>query len=223
MIELKAYKTLLVAIWLGVLSWNYVAAGFRIDCGTNSGIGETRLHDTPDGFVERAVGIIVRGRNVEVTYQIGINPKTMRDVLGEWNCHEEFENDEELTHKFCDLLQGHILEGITVRCGEEKLKMAVKSVEPFARHHKTAVVILTAELPASESIKFDLSDSNFANLDGAVRYAIKANSNTIVTSSNVAPIVLRAERKELTGLPDTERMAACRVEAALKILPAKDK
>lgn len=187
---------------------------------SNAGLS---THDTPDGFVERAVAIIVRGRQVDITYQIGINPTTMRTALKAWNCQDVLDDEIALNAKFCELLNVKISETLEIQVDGSPLEFAVQSVEPFARHHKAAVVTLRAELPESEStLSLEMVDASFAGFDGAVRYAIKANSNTILTGSNAAPILQRAERIELVGMEENERLKACRVEATLKYIPQKN-
>lgn len=181
--------------------------------------GEVSAHDTPDDFVERAVAVVVKGRQIEVSVQIGINAKTMRDQLNLWKVTEEYPDDIELTQKFCAEIQTRLLEKFELRLGDEVVELTAASVEPYAEHHKTAVMKLHAEIPASvDQCQLSLTDSSFTELDGAVRYAIKGRGKTLVTQSNAAPIIIRATRVELGALDEEQRKAASQIIAQIQIV-----
>ena len=175
-------------------------------------------HDTPDGFVERSVAVVLRGREIVITYQIGINPKTTRDQLRHWQIEETFDSEEVLNEKFCELLQTKILAAVEIEVDGVPLETAVSNIEPFAAHHKSALVTLTAQIPSDKTeVDFALKDTAFANLEGATRFAIKARSAAIVLQSNVAPIIQRAERIELSSLTAEEKEQS-QIRARLKFL-----
>lgn len=176
-------------------------------------------HDTPDDFVERAVAILIRDRQIEITVQIGINAKTMRDKMATWGINEEYENENDLTNRFCDEIRQRLLEKFELRLDDQPIDLEVTSVDPFAEHHKTAVMRLNAQIPEGVTGgQLTFQDTSFMKLDGAVRYAIKGRGITLVTKSNVAPIIIRAERVELGTMDAEQRQAACLIDAKLKII-----
>ena len=180
---------------------------------------EWSRHDTPDDFVERAVAVLIRDRQIEISVQIGINAKTMRDKLATWDISEEYENETDLTNRFCEEIRHRLLEKFELRLDGEPLELEVTNVDPFAEHHKTAVMKLVAQIPEEVTGgQITFQDSSFMKLDGAVRYAIKGRGTTLVTKSNVAPIIIRADRVELGPLDAEQRLAACLIDAKLKII-----
>lgn len=48
------------------------------------GLSSTSAHKFEDGFVERTMAIVVRDKTATVEYSVGLNAKTMRDVLDQW-------------------------------------------------------------------------------------------------------------------------------------------
>lgn len=181
--------------------------------------GEIKPHDTPDDFIERSVAVVIRDRQIEVTVQIGINAKTMRDKLATWDVTEEFENEMELTNRFCEVIRDRLVKKFELQLDGERIEMQVTRVDPFAEHHKTAVMTLVAELPeGSTGGQLTLQDSSFMNLDGAVRYSIKGRGKTLVTKSNVAPIIIRAKRIELGALDAEQRLELCQIKARVKTI-----
>lgn len=182
-------------------------------------ISEAKPHDTPDDFIERAVAVVIRDRQIEVSIQIGINAKTMRDKLATWEVREEFENETELTHRFCEEVRNHLAKKFELQLDGERIDMEVASVDPFAEHHKTAVMKLVAELPdGSTGGQLTLQDASFMKLDGAVRYSIKGRGKTLVTKSNAAPIIIRAKRIELGALDADQRSEVCQIKAKVKTI-----
>ncbi len=181
--------------------------------------GSAITHDTPDDFTERAIALVVKDRQIEISVQIGINAKTMRDKLTEWKITEKFDDENELTNRFCSEIQTRLLKNFELCLDDEQLELSVTSVDPFAEHHKTAVMKLVAVVPEGiDQGQISFTDTSFMKLDGAVRFAIKGRGNAIVTQSNVAPIIIRAKRIELGGLSKEQRKAACQIQARIKIV-----
>jgi hypothetical protein len=177
------------------------------------------LHDTPDGFVERAIAIVIRDRTIELSVQIGINEKTMRDQFSEWEVRGDFETEADVTKQYCQEIQTRILPKLCLQLNKVDLELNVASVEPFAEHHKTAVMKLVATVPDEvDSGTLTFADTSFAGMDGAVRYAIKGRGKTLVTQSDAAPIIIRADRVELSPLSEEERAGVCHLTAKFKMV-----
>ena len=183
-------------------------------------------HDTPDGQVERAVAVVIIGRTIEVTYQVGISPTTTKDQLVAWQAdglQKAGDDDAELAQLFCDELETRLANGLSISVDGNQLNALVSEVAPFAMHHKSAVVTIVSELPDSaEEMELVITDNNWSTLPGGARYAIKARKNALLTGSNAAPIIIRSTRVNLGELEHQERAEACTLRATVKVLPASD-
>ena len=183
-------------------------------------------HDTPDGQVERAVAVVIIGRTIELTYQIGINPTTTKEQLVAWQVdgiQEAGDDDTELAQLFCDELKTRLANGLSITVDGNQLNALTSEVAPFAMHHKSAVVTIVTELPDSaEEMELVITDNNWPTLPGGARYAIKARKNALLTGSNASPIIIRSPRIELGELEHQKRAEACTLRATVRVLPASD-
>ena len=183
-------------------------------------------HDTLDGQVERAVAVVITGRTVEVTYQIGINPTTTKEQLVAWQVdgiQEADHDDTELAQLFCNELKTRLAGGLSITADGIQLNALASEAAPFAMHHKSAVVTIVTELPDSaEEMDLVITDNNWSTLPGGARYAIKARKNALLTGSNAAPIIIRSTRIELGELEEMERAEACTLRATVKVLPVSE-
>ena len=64
----------------------------------------------------------------------------------------------------------------------------------------------------------EIDDAAFTTLDGAVRYACKARHGALVTQSNCAPIILRADRIEFSKLIGKSRKDVCSINPKVRII-----
>jgi hypothetical protein len=73
------------------------------------------------------------------------------------------------------------------------------------------------KIPAGEKSTLTFFDGNFAELNGAIRLAIKTSGRAMLLRSNAAPILLRADRVELGELDAKERQASCALSATIVV------
>jgi len=182
-----------------------------------------RPHVLPDGFIERAVQIVVRDREVRVNFSVGLNPETMREVLAAWQVDDSeelrFSSEDELRKAFGQALKRRLLERAKLTVNGEPLEFDQATIDLAVRHPYDLTVQIVGQLPADRS-RVDLgwkSDSLTA-WTGTARLACKAMGKAILIRSNVAPIVVRAKQVELSELKPEARSKACHIRARLMVL-----
>ena len=115
--------------------------------------------------------------------------------------------------------QDHVMERIS---GQLELKLdgtlvSLRSVdiEPYPRHHFDFTGRFEFDLPEKKAIYLTLRDTNFMELEGGVRYATRATDGSMVARSNVAPIIVRAKRHDLSLLNPDQRQNVCKIDATI--------
>ena len=127
---------------------------------------------------------------------------------------------EELLASLRKLGPAQIARQITVSCNGKPLQIKNVSAAAAPRHPFNLVVQFEFEIPSLESAKLKIEDQNFRQHSGAIRYALKVLGSTILVKSDVAPLIVRAQRHELAGLSKKE--AAIRTSIAAEVLlPSK--
>lgn len=107
---------------------------------------------------------------------------------------------------------------ILITCQGKPLEIKNISASPAPRHPFNLVVRFEFEIPAVKSAQLLIEDQNFRQQTGAVRYAIKALGGTMLVKSNVAPIIVRAQRRELAGLSKKESLSETSISAQILIM-----
>ena len=179
-------------------------------------------HEIPDNFVERSLSIVVRDDLALLTYRAGLNIDTMRVAMQRWGCPAaEFADslsDEVLTENFRQAAFGKIAQGLKISLDGKPVRLEKVDCEPSPRHHFSLVARYEFPLgQPAKPVELELVDENFGDFDGAMRCALKAMGTAMVLRSNVAPIIVRAERHELASLPPEKRADACRVKVRLAL------
>lgn len=131
------------------------------------------------------------------------------------DAEETFENDAELVAKFRKLVAEKLARGLHVNC-EGKL-LAIREIKRDlpAAYHMSVTVQFEFTLPTDKVTDLQISDDNFTRFDGCVRYALKAVGNSVLTRSNVAPILVRAKRIEFADLSEEARRESCFINAQI--------
>ncbi len=193
-------------------------------------VGISVADEQQDGFVERAVQIVIRDDVAAITYSFGLNENTMRQVLDEWNSEPDAVTDlremssgdssvESTVDAFREAFPDRLAKSLQVSVDGKPLNLQLVSIEPSARHHYSFVANLEFQLPVSKSQKLTIVDVNFQKLMGAARYALKASGSTIIFNSNVAPIIVRAGRHDLSLLAPEKREEICTIKATIASVP----
>lgn len=191
-------------------------------------------HELEDGFVERAIGVQVRDRTVLIEYWIGMNPLTMSRYLDsadrrspqpesgpgsseQPSIEKKFSEEETrlIEDQLIKSLQQQISREFRVRVNQQDVVPTIQSIEKSAKHHFNLVANLSIELPAGEQLELQMRDLNFRAQPGAIRTAFKASGAAMILQSNVAPILVRAERQLLDGLPALDRQKAAEINVKI--------
>jgi hypothetical protein len=262
-----------------------------------------KIHKFEDGFVERTMAVVVRGRTAHVQYAVGLNENTLRQVLQSWDdgqavsppsapapvdrppataqsgtqprdvgdpsgqpsetgsatdsqpadtidlagtpttddsaihlantAPEKSQTapgdqsvhfiDAKLMAKLKQSGPNEISKRVAIHCNGDPVTVTSATLGPTPRHPFTVVVKFEFQIPDSETFELKIDDSNFVNQAGAVRYALKATGNAAILQTDVAPILVRAQRVELPHLANNKRSLHSTISARLAILPIQKK
>jgi hypothetical protein len=130
--------------------------------------------------------------------------------------------EPEIEHAFQTAVLAEIAKQLEITCNGVRVNLRPISVELSPRHHVNALARLEFDLPADEKIRLIAHDELFPDNPGAVKYALKPRQSAIVLKSNVAPILVRAEVVDLTGLSPEIRARRTTVDCELSFLPGNN-
>ena len=155
-------------------------------------------HELPDGFVERAVSVVVREDFARIEYRIGASDATMQMQLAQWNIETDSLEGEQLHNLFSESLIQRLPGELRVFLDGRALEIKPVEFRSGGQHHVSAVV--TFDVPIVETaglIRFRIEDHAFSKLDGAIRQAIKSSGQAMIRNSRFAPLLVRADRQIL--------------------------
>lgn len=153
-------------------------------------------------------------KNLEESQAVVPKEETATNRLPK-DASNEFANDSKLVAEFRKVVATHIAKDLLVTF--EKEPVTIREVNPDTppRHHMSATVQFEFDLPASKIVDLSVVDSNFSNFDGGARYALKVGGNLVMSKSNVAPILVRADRIEFADLSKSARAQVCKIKAQI--------
>ena len=174
-------------------------------------------HELVDGFVERAMEVVVRDENVTIRYFIGVNDNTQSELAKKWLPANQMSDETGLTDEqvFQSKLLQEIKEGISVSLQGKKILLADGEVCQSPKHHFSYLVEFKFDIPPGSSNEIEIEDNNFQEMESAARFSLKALGSTILVKSNVAPIIIRAKRHELQRMADGKRSEICKIRATV--------
>ena len=178
-------------------------------------------HELEDGFVERAVEIVVRDNMLCLKYYVGLNENTMNDVISEWDV-EPIEGEKE-TERIQRVLLRQLSFGLKSKIDGADVPLQPVGIEICPKHHFDFVAEYKLELPVDSTVKLEITDKNFLENDSAGRFALKARGSTMVSDCNVAPIVIRAPRIEFSGMAVESRLDVSTIIATVITPPGQTK
>ena len=178
-------------------------------------------HDLEDGFVERAVQVRVRDGKLHVEYTIGLTEPTMQQIVDSANSkksapsmdHATSDASSDVRENFKSVARFLLSQDITLEIDGVAHDLVFDSVSDYPKHNYDFVFNLSCKLSASKQSELVCVDRSFNKMDGAVRYALKSNGNSIISRTNVAPIIVRSKRHDLGTLKPDERHNACQIKA----------
>lgn len=195
-------------------------------------------HELEDGVVEKTVAVVVRDHTATIELSLGINPSTMQQQLTKWEANskdpaaakmqaEESDPDadvetdspmeaddlEQIESQFRQYAFEQFSQEIKVSVDGRFMSLTKVSVEPSARHHFAMIAKYSFEIPQQQRVKLVIEDQSLESMNGGSRYALKAMGKSILFKSNVAPIIVRAERNDLAELSKQQLAKVSRIEA----------
>lgn len=206
------------------------------------GTRQGEAHEFEDGFADRTVRVLIRDRTATIEYSVGCNQNTMCGVLDHWCPPEASDdtnaaqndtqdsnpaktpaNDLAVENRFQTELLAQIAKQLVVECDQQRVVLTPVSVARSPRHHVNAVATLKFEIPGSDSLELTIQDTMFMEEIGGVRLAAKSYGNVVMSRSNVAPTLVRAERQELAGLTSTQRREKSKIVCQLIFVSSEEK
>ncbi len=204
-----------------------------------------RADELDDGFVERAVQIVIRDDQATIKYSFGLTEPTMQQLLDGWAVGRPLPETDQpvdleavtgvsspsvatptsegqvtaveptLTPRQADQILGNLAASLTISADGRPVDLEPVLLEPSSRHHYRYIAHFKFQLPQSNPCKLSVQDNNFRQFDGGARYALKALGATIIQQSNVMPIVVRAKRHLLNKDALDEYGEFCKIDAVL--------
>lgn len=128
----------------------------------------------------------------------------------------------EIEKAFQTAVLTEIAKQFEITCNGVRVNLTPHSVELSPRHHVNALAKLEFDLPPADRIRLVAHDLVFPDNGGAGRYALKPKGSTMLLRSNVAPILVRADRIDLNGLSPEMRAQKTTVDCELSFVPVKN-
>ena len=125
-------------------------------------------------------------------------------------------NELELVRQFAEVATPHLSKNLTIQIGDQVLPLTLIAAEPSSRHHATIIVRWRFTLPAAETMQVEVRDRNFLVQPGGAKYALKTSGDTMLIRSNVAPILVRAQRSVLNTVSAWARWQAPVISVTVK-------
>jgi hypothetical protein len=229
----------------------------------------TFAHKFPDGYIDRTISVLIRDRHVEIEYSIGMNDRTMEQVVEAWKedrsngkddpstsdrisldtsnlnvsagkpqamprladvkqpvdgeVPEFVENDPQVLETFEKLAAEKLVADFQVANDGQALGTPGRWTTLPTKRHMSLTLTMNFELPEKKASKLVIRDNNFRDLAGGVRKSIKAKGSSILTKSNAAPIIVRAQRIERADVDVSSWQDANTLEAQIVQVRIKSK
>jgi hypothetical protein len=154
-------------------------------------LSQAHAHEFDDGHIERSIDAIMRGRNLEVRYAIGLSDETIvawlvkeealgtdeaarfRELIAEYetsDASEQTQSDEatepvafqtELSVLLKEKLSQRVSKKFSLTANQNLLEFEVAKVAASPRHHVAIEFVLKATLPVAETVELSFVDQNF--------------------------------------------------------------
>ena len=130
-------------------------------------------HQFEDGFVERAVAIVVRPDKTTIEYSIGANEVTRQCLMDYWSGETSSEKDQipaknastTVDAPFVEAVGQAIARRLVVAADGNPVAIELVEVIPTPRHHVEATVVLRFNTPqpaaGKKSVELTFEDRNF--------------------------------------------------------------
>ena len=174
-------------------------------------------HELPDNTLVRNIQITCQADTVLVSYEIGMNPNTLAELYEAAEEAPPLEQDPaKQAQQFIDELHAALAKNLELRIGEEAVELELQSSEPAPKHHLTARFVFQAAIDQwPDQAKLSLADTNWLDLDGTAKVAVRGK-RVRVSEANAALLIVRASPIELGPLKLEERAEMLTIRATVK-------
>ncbi|MEM9410545.1 MAG: hypothetical protein AAGA30_05495 [Planctomycetota bacterium] len=177
-------------------------------------------HELRDGFVEKVFEAKIQDHKGCIKMHIGLTEPTMRSLVRRDTESEMSSVEEKIIREVFQLeLFSIAQQGVSVEFGEQKLNILTRRVSPDLKHHFSFTVDLEFDLPPDSQGDLKIIDETFKKVDLAVRYSLKSSGSSMLIRSNVAPIIVRAMRIDLSNQDNDVREKTCQIIATVATGP----
>ncbi len=170
-------------------------------------------HELEDGYVEKAVEVVIRDNKAILKYYVGLNENTAEELAQNW-AQNQLSNGQPVKNQddFGGRLLRQLAKSVSIQInGSRRILRPVNSSNP-GKHHFSYVAELEFDLDAGKN-EIEIVDGEFKHMIGGARYSLKALGSTIVLKSSVAPIIIRAKRHELKQKDTVRPSEICTISA----------
>ncbi|MEQ1905495.1 MAG: hypothetical protein ABL888_15000 [Pirellulaceae bacterium] len=176
--------------------------------------------ELPDGFAEKSLAVEIRENEIVLEYRVGLARKELQKYCQTNSCEIGTGSDSELMSAFANDLALHLPEKLFLEVDGRQVQPQVNQARPGGQHHVSAMIELKVPFTGnSQGTTLKVIDRSFPDLDGAIRLACKGRGAVMLRKSNVAMLVVRANRIEFANLPNSDREIASTIEALILISP----
>lgn len=182
--------------WPGIACWVFAVLA----------VTAITAHDLPERTLERAIQVTVFHDHVEIIYDFGFNPRTVRELYLEdvppGTADERLLSDElALAEAFLARQSQRIPQGLLVLLDGKRCPLKTLSHEVTYQHHLQFRCWLSYALPPRQGrARLEVRDEGFPGWPGYYRVAVRGKPPSLIERTNAAPIIVRAERVAVEGL-----------------------
>lgn len=161
-------------------------------------------HELPDGVIDRSLQIDVRPDEISISMSVGLNDTTIADELARIGVDDPAADVAGRLDQLRDWATEHVASYLRILLDDQAVHFTEVTSELSSRHHVRFFIKLSAPIPAGKASRtIQVDDVFMPHLQTQLRMAARGRG-VAVLRSNVAPLVVRAERWELWTMNDEE-------------------
>ena len=177
-------------------------------------------HELKDGFVEKIIEVVVRDNTAQMKFHLGVTQPTMVCLLENWNENKLSASQQKNPVDHFELeCFSRLPSEVTVLFNGTSVPLRSAVIQKSLRHHFSYTAEFLFELPQGKDGELKIVDQSFQKMDSAIRYSIKTVGSAMLLRSNVAPIIVRSTRHDLSKMDEATRLQTCQIIATVAIGP----
>ena len=176
-------------------------------------------HEPADGEVVRSIQIIVRDNTAHVRIAIGVNNKTLADVLKSVNAKPLSDSTDDCIAALEKSLPAYVANNISLAIDQTPISVGNRRIQQTAVHHERFVIDLQYKIKTDgKFVNLELQDNLLKAYPGPIRYAIRPRGRAVMSRTNAASVLARAKPVENKN---SNEAVARTITARLKVLPKR--